>query len=37
MNKMNKVTIGTGLEGYAAIPTGRGPFPGVLVFMGEPR
>ena len=27
MNKMNKVTIGTGLEGYAAIPTGR-TFPG---------
>ena len=33
MDKMNNVTIGTGLEGYAAIPAGTGPFPGVLVFM----
>jgi carboxymethylenebutenolidase len=27
------VTIGSGLEGYAALPKGRGPFPAVLVFM----
>jgi len=33
MNAQNNVEIKPGLEGYAAIPTGRGPFPGVLVFM----
>lgn len=33
MGTMNNVTIATGLEGYAAIPKGKGPFPGVLVFM----
>ena len=33
MHKQNNVEIRPGLEGYAAIPTGRGPFPGVLVFM----
>ena len=30
---MNNVTIASGLEGYAAVPKGYGPFPGVLVFM----
>jgi len=33
MHQQNNVEIKPGLEGYAAIPTGTGPFPGVLVFM----
>ena len=33
MNKQNNVEIKPGFEGYAAIPKGKGPFPGVLVFM----
>ncbi|HEV7164582.1 MAG TPA: hypothetical protein VGO35_04230 [Gammaproteobacteria bacterium] len=37
MNKQNNVQIGPGIDGYAAFPKGAGPFPGVLVFMDEPR
>lgn len=33
MHKHNNVEIAAGLEAYAAIPKGPGPFPGVLVFM----
>ena len=33
MHKQNNVEIGSGLEGYAVLPKGSGPFPGVLVFM----
>ncbi len=33
MDKQNNVQIAAGLEGYAALPKGNGPFPGVLVFM----
>jgi len=33
MHKQNNVEFAEGLEGYAALPNGKGPFPGVLVFM----
>ena len=33
MHKQNNVEIAAGLEGYAAFPEGKGPFPAVLVFM----
>lgn len=33
MNKQNNVQVAAGLEGYAALPKGTGPFPGVLIFM----
>lgn len=33
MHKQNNTEIAPGLEGYASFPAGKGPFPGVLVFM----
>lgn len=33
MHKQNNVEIKPGLEGYAVLPKGNGPFPGVLIFM----
>lgn len=33
MGSMNNTSIATGIEGYAAMPKGKGPFPAVLVFM----
>ena len=33
MHKQNNVEIKPDLEGYAALPKGNGPFPGVLIFM----
>ena len=33
MHPQNNVQIAPGLEGYAAVAAGSGPFPGVLVFM----
>ncbi|HEY4127251.1 MAG TPA: dienelactone hydrolase family protein [Gammaproteobacteria bacterium] len=33
MHKQNNVDVGAGLEGYLERPTGKGPFPGVIVIM----